>query len=83
MSLAPLTTPPQGGTYITSINRTTVILILFLGALRDIQSELKGYELYCFGVAKRIKGGTDLPELIESTSTSNPPRPQGLSLYGK
>ena len=54
-----------------------------VGALRDIQSELKGYEFYCFGVAKRIKGGTDLPELIESTSTSNPPRPQGLSLYGK
>uniref|UniRef100_A0A7M5XLP4 Long-chain-fatty-acid--CoA ligase n=1 Tax=Clytia hemisphaerica TaxID=252671 RepID=A0A7M5XLP4_9CNID len=53
------------------------------GALRDIQSELRGYEFYCYGSANRIKEATDLPELIESTSTSNPPRPDNLTFYDK
>ncbi|XP_057302063.1 long-chain fatty acid transport protein 1-like isoform X2 [Hydractinia symbiolongicarpus] len=52
-------------------------------ALSEIQTELNGLDFFCYGRSEKIKYATDLPGLIETTCTSNPPRPEGISFYDK
>jgi len=52
-------------------------------ALGDIQDSLKGISFFCYGRSEHVRNATDLPGLIETTSTTSPPRPDNLSFYDK
>ncbi|XP_047131107.1 long-chain fatty acid transport protein 1 isoform X1 [Hydra vulgaris] len=52
-------------------------------ALEVLHDQLKNLVYFCFGSKKKILKSIDLMKLIESTVTTHPPRPDGISLYDK
>ena len=60
-----------------------VYFFIVLALLSEVQYLLKDLTFFCYGHSENITYVTELPDLIETTSTTHPPRPDDLSLYGK
>ena len=60
-----------------------VYFFVVLALLSQVQDLLKDITFFCYGHSENITYVTELPDLIETTSTTHPPRPDELSLYGK
>lgn len=54
-----------------------------LDALSEIQNGFTRMDYFCYGESKRINTATELPGVLETTSSTNPPRPDNLTFYGK